>query len=140
MSTDVKDPPVQTAASLVSGILVDLQHLVEQQFQLTRMEIEREFQKRAAAAALFGLGLGVCFLGAVMTSLALAELLHWAASPAGTDPALLPLWTCYAVVAAVLFAVGGVLTLASRAKFKSTEKYHNPMTEILQEHAHGRHP
>ena len=56
MSTDVKDPPDQTAASLVSGILGDLQHLVEQQFRLTRREIEDEIRQRTTAAAVLVLG------------------------------------------------------------------------------------
>ena len=36
MSADIQDPPAQTAASLVSGILEDLQRLVQQQLLLTR--------------------------------------------------------------------------------------------------------
>lgn len=134
MSTEVEYPPEQTAASLVSGILGDLQHLVEQQFQLTRREIEEELRQRAAAAAVFGLGMGVCFLDAIVLCMTLAHLLHWMTSPAGTDPAALPLWGCYAVVAVVLAVSGGILALVGRARFRSVDKYQNPVTEILQEH------
>ena len=121
MSNDVKDPPDQTAASLVSGILGDLQHLVEQQFQLTRREIEDEIRQRAAAAAVFALGVTVVFLGAIVFCLGLAHLLHWATLPPGTDPAWLPLWACHAVVAAVLVVIGGFVVHVGRAKFRSID-------------------
>jgi hypothetical protein len=133
MSTEVEYPPEQSAASLVSGILGDLQHLVEQQFQLTRREIEEELRQRAAAAAVFGLGMVILSLDSIVLCLTLAHGLHWAASPPATDPAWLPLWGCYAVVAALLAAIGGTLAWVGRAKFKSIEPFHNPITEILQE-------
>ena len=131
MSTDVEVPPVQTAASLVSGILGDLQHLVEQQFQLTRREVEEELRQRAAAAAVFAVGMGVFFLDAIILCLTLAHLLHWMASPPGTDPAWFPLWACYAVVATVLIVIGGILTQVGRVRFSTINPYQNPATEIL---------
>ena len=134
MSTDLEDPPEQTAASLVSGILGDLQHLVEQQFQLTRREIEEELRQRAAAAAVFGVGVGFLFLDAIVLCLTLAHLLHWVASPPGTDPAWLPLWACHAVLAAVLTVGGGILALIGRARFRAIDPFQNPATEIMQEH------
>lgn len=133
MSTDIEYLPEQTAASLVSGILGDLQHLVEQQFQLTRREIEEELRLRTAAAALFGLGAGVLFLSASVVCLTLIHLLHWIASPSGADPAWLPLWACHAVVAAVLAASGGILAQVGLARFRSIKSFQNPVTEILQE-------
>ena len=131
MSTDVEVPPLQTAASLVSGILGDLQHLVEQQFQLTRREVEEELRQRAAAAAVFAVGMGVFFLDAIILCLTLAHLLHWMASPPGTDPAWFPLWACYAVVATVLIVIGGILTQVGRVRFSTINPYQNPATEIL---------
>jgi Putative Actinobacterial Holin-X, holin superfamily III len=129
MSTDLDDRSDQSAASLVSGILDDLQDLVEQQFQLTRREIEEEICQRAAA------GMGVLFLDAIVLSLTLVHLLHWVASPPGTDPAWLPLWACYAVLAAVLVVIGGVLMWVGRARFRSIDRAQNPVTEFLQENA-----
>ena len=135
MSTDVEYLPEQTTASLVNGILCDLQRLVEQQFELTRQEIEEGLRRRAAAAAVFGLGAGILFLAAVALCQTLAHLLHWTASPHGIDPASFPLWACHAVVAAVL-AVGGVTLLyVGRAKFRSLEPLQNSAIEILQEYS-----
>ena len=134
MSTEVQDPPEQTAAALLSGILGDLQHLVEQQFELTKREIEEELRMRAAAAMAFGLGLGVMFLDAIVLCAMLAHLIHWLASPTGTDPAAIPLWACYGAVAAVLVVIGGCLTLVGWARFRSATPIQNPMTEIMEEH------
>lgn len=135
MSSDVQAPTEQTAASLVGGILGDLQRLVEQQFELTRQEIEEEVRLRVAAAAIFSVGVGLFALGAVEFCLALAHLLHWATSAAGTDTAWLPLWGCHAVVAVVFVVLGGILAQVGRAKFMSVQSFHNPITEILQEHS-----
>lgn len=133
MLTDIEYPPEQTAASLVSGILGDLQHLVDQQFQLTRREIEVELRQRAEATAVIGLGVGFLFLAAISGCLSLSHLLHWVTSPIGTDPAWFPLWACHAVVAAVLGVIGVIFACVGRTKFKSIESFHNPLTQILQE-------
>jgi hypothetical protein len=126
--------PEQTAASLLIGILGDLQHLIEQQFQLTRREIEDEIRQRAIAAAVFVVGAAVLFLGAIVLCLGLARLLHWASLPWGADPARLPLWACLGIVAAALAVLGGSLVHLGRAKFRSAEPHHNPFVELFQEH------
>jgi putative superfamily III holin-X len=133
MSLDVKDPTDQTAAALVSGILGDLQDLVEEQFQLTRREIEDELRLRAAAGAIVALGMGVLFLDAIVLCTSLAHLLHWIASPPGTDPGWFPLWACHAVVAGGLAVLGGVLVFVGWARFRSVNPAQNPVTEIVQE-------
>jgi hypothetical protein len=130
-----KDRPEQTAASLLSGILGDLQHLVEQQFQLTRREIEDEIRQRAIAAAVCALGVTILFIGGIVFCFGVVHLLHFVALPGGTDPAWLPLWACHALVAAVLAVIGGLVTRVGRLKFRSTAAFHNPVTELLRERA-----
>ena len=134
MSPDLEEPPAQTAASLVSGIVGDLQRLVEQQFQLARREIEEGLRLRAAAATVFGLGVVVFFLDAIVLCLTLAHLLHWVTSPSGTDPARFPLWACHAVVAAVLAVIGVIFACVGRAKFRSINPLPGSATETLQEY------
>jgi len=134
MSTNViDDPGKQTTAALLGGIFVDLQHLVQQQFSLTRREITDELRQRAAAGAVIGSGVGIAFLGLFVLCLGLAHLLHWVASPSGADVAWLPLWACHALVALVLVTVGGILVQVGRARFNAVPSFHNPVTEILQE-------
>ncbi len=140
MSTALEDPIDQSAASLVSGILGDLQLLVEQQFQLTRQEIEEELRLWAAAAMVFALGMGAFLVAAIVLCLTAANLLHWAALPPGTDPAWLPLWACHATVAAAVAVIGGILVQRGRAKFKAIDVYRNPASEILEEHVQWTTP
>ncbi len=130
---DIENPPEQTTASLVSGIFSDLKHLVEQQFELTRQEIESGLRHRAKAAAVFGLGVGILVLAAAALCLTLSHLLHWVASPPGADPAWLPLWACHAVVAAMLAVSGVIVASIGRAKFKSVEPLTSSDTDLLQE-------
>lgn len=135
MSVGVKDPLEPSTTVLVTGILGDLQHLVEQQFRLTRREIEDEVRQRVVAAAVLGLGVGSLVLAAFVLCQTLVYFLHWMALPPGTDPARFPLWGCHAAVAAVLVVIGGILALVGRARFSAVKAFQNPVTELLQEHA-----
>lgn len=111
MGADLRDPQMKTVTALVTGVLGDLQLLVEQQFQLTRCEIEQELRQRAKACAILGAGIAGLFLSAMLLSLSAAHGLHWAASPANSDPARLPLWGCEILVA---IAVAGIAAFAVR--------------------------
>ena len=136
MSIDVEYPPEQTAASLVSGILNDLQRLVHQQFQLTRRELEVELRLRIAAAAVVALGVGVLCLAALLLCLTVSHFMHWLASSSGTDSASFPLWACYAVVATVLAVGGIILACVGRTKFRSIDSLQSLVTEEFQEISH----
>jgi hypothetical protein len=118
--------PEQTTVSLLGGILSDLQQLVAQQLRLTRREIEDEVRLRATAATVFALGLTSLFLAAIVLSLSLVHLMHWAASPPGADPAWLPLWACHATWGAVLTAAGAALVWAGQIRFRSPVVGQNP--------------
>lgn len=120
MSMDVEDPPAQTASALVTGILSDLQSLVEQQLLLTRRELEAELRQRAMAAAILAIALAVFFIDAIFVCLTLVHLLHWLSAVPGTDPASLPLWACHAVIAGTLFGVGGLLSVVGRNRLRTT--------------------
>ncbi len=133
MPTEFEPLREQTAATLVSGILSDLQHLVDQQFQLMRREIAEDLRRRAAVAAVFGLGVGVLLLDAIVICLTLVHLLHWWASPPGTDPAWLPLWGCHAVLAVLLAISGGILVQVGRARSRAFASYSSSETPNLQE-------
>jgi len=133
MSAEVQGPPEPSTLALVSGILVDLEHLVEQQLQLTRREIEEELRQSSVAVAIFGSGIGLFFLTTIQLCLAGVHLLHWMTSPAGTDPAQIPLWACHTIVAVLLAVVGGVLIQIARIRFRSVPPCQNPLSEILEE-------
>ena len=65
MSIRIDDPPQQSAATLVTGILDDLQSLVHEQFCLTVREVEMGFRRRAEAIAVIAVGAGLAIVGAV---------------------------------------------------------------------------
>jgi len=133
MATEVQNSSDQSLSTLVGGIVRDVQDLVKQQRELTRREIEDDLRKSSEAASLFGVGIGICFLGGLSLCWMLVHLIHWLSSPHGTDPALFPLWACFAVVGGVLAILGWEVTYAGRRKFQSINPLHNPATQALKE-------
>ncbi len=133
MSTGIDCPPEQTTASLLTGILGDLQQLVEQQLRLARREILDDLQQRGIAASILVLGVSVMFLDAIVACLAFAHLLHWVTSPAATDPASLPLWACYGVTVIILTLLACVLIQYGKTRFTAKNALQNKTIDIQQE-------
>lgn len=133
MATGLEHPTDQSATSLVSGILSDLQNLLEQQFLLIRREIERDLRRGLQAGSLLVAGAGVLFLGGFSFCLAAAELLYWMNVPAGTMPGTLPLWACHGIVAGVLLCAGAALCVGGRMKLKKIKPMESPAAEALKE-------
>jgi len=136
MTTEVQNhSETNSVAALVGGIVTDVQDLIKQQLQLTRKEIEADFRKTREAASVLALGAGIIFLGAFALCLMLAHLIHSLATPAGVapDPATIPLWGCYGLVAAVLLIVGGGLAFAGKKKFDSFNPLPDESAQVLKE-------
>jgi len=132
MAIDFKNSTDESTTSLVSGILDDMQTLVKQQMQLARKEVAEEVQKVAQAAIFFAASSAVLVYGAILLGLSLVFLVHWSSAPAGTDPARIPLWGCFAIVGGPLTLLGMVLAWLGWQKVKSIHPLHNPATEELQ--------
>jgi len=132
MATEVHNPPEQSFASLVSGIVNDGQDLIKQQLLLTRREIEIDLRKTQETALLWVVGMGVMFMGALPLCLMLSHLIHWLASPPGTDPAQLPLWVCHGLVGAVLVGIGFCLVQGGKKKLRNLHPL-DQTTEALKE-------
>jgi hypothetical protein len=111
-------PPERSVTTLVSGIIADAQHLIQQQLAMFRQEIRDDFRKSRDAALALAAGIGITLVGSVLLLLMLPLLLHWAAPE-------LPLWACFGIVGGVLTALGGVLVYAGVKKFESF----NPLSE-----------
>jgi len=118
MSIEIEEPQQQqTTASLLAGILTDVQVLIEQQIRLARKEIEEGVQRRLSAVRLLAAGGALCFLGSILESFAVTYLLFWLASTA-VDPAVrLPLWACHAIVGTTAIVIGIVLMRAGQNRF-----------------------
>jgi len=133
MATGYQNPTDQSATSLVTGIIDDLQALVKQQFLLARQEIKQDFRRATDGMLFMALSAGILFLGAIVFCFAVVYLLHWAGSPSDADPSRFPLWACHGVVGLVLLITGGIFAGVGLAKFKSIDPVNNPATEALKE-------
>lgn len=134
MPVDIEETPRPTASELVGGIVGDLRHLVDQQLHLTWLEIEEESHLLKAALGKVALGAGVASLGALAACLMLVHLLHWLTSPVNSDPAALPLWACYALVATMLLVSGIILLQIGRSQLDSMELRRITRAEPSPEH------
>jgi len=134
MATEVQNHSEQSMASLVGGIVGDVQDLIKQQLELTRTEIEADFRKTREAASFLAFGMGVFLFGCFAFCLMAAHLIHFLSTPAGfQDPATVPLWGCYGIVAAVLLVVGGGMAFAGKKKFDSFNPLPDESAQVLKE-------
>lgn len=117
----------------MSGILGDLQQLVDQQIRLTRHEVETQIRLAAVAGIWLGTGLAMLLSAVILLSFSAAYWLHWLASPPDVDAASLPLWACDAMVAVALAGVALIFVLIGRSKFDAMERAKRPPTKISQE-------
>jgi hypothetical protein len=118
--------PERSAATLVSGIIADAQHLIGQQLAMFRQEIEDELRKGVHAAVALAAGVGITMVGSAMVLLMLPLLLHW------TVPEL-PLWACLGIVGGVLAAVGGGFAFLGVRKIRSCSPLANEAVDALKE-------
>lgn len=119
MSVEVNDRPEQTVAVQVSEIVSDLQRLLEQEILLMRREVEHDLRCRAAAASWLVIGVWILAIDVMMLGICVVYLVHWLGAPAGSDPSQLPLWACYAIVTAVMAAIGAGLAQVGWSRLKS---------------------
>ncbi len=121
MSSVLQDHSEQSVTSLVGGIVSDFQNLLTQQIQLTRSEVVKDLRGAKAAASILAAGGAIAYIGAILISFSLAFMIHWLASPPGTDLAKLPLWACLALVGVPLVAIGGILIYMGGKKLDSVK-------------------
>jgi hypothetical protein len=137
MATEVQNHPEQSVTSLVGGIVNDVQDLIKQQIELTRKEIEADFRKTREAASLLFAGIGMALFGCFAFCLMVAHLIHQLTIRPDLqqwhDPAAIPLWGCYGIVAAVLLLGGGGLAFAGKKKFDSFNPLPDESAQVLKE-------
>jgi hypothetical protein len=133
MSHELQELPPQSAASLLDGILGDLQNLVQQQLALTRQEVVAELKQCASAGIAFGVASALTLVSGIEFAISAAHLLHWWAQPTPSVPETLPLWTCHAAIAGGLAFLGGMLWLAARSHFSCRQACVSPAPELQKE-------
>jgi hypothetical protein len=106
-------------ATLLTGIVDDVQDLVKLQLKLTRKEIEKDLRESLYASAFMGGGVVMLVLTALSLFFALAHLIHWLSVPHGVvaDVARIPLWGCYGITGAAFAAIGIILLVIGKKKF-----------------------
>jgi Putative Actinobacterial Holin-X, holin superfamily III len=126
-----------SATRLVSAILSDFQDLVRQQFALLKAECRADWRKSKDAGMFLWISIVPLGCSAVLGTFAFAQLLYWLTLPSGVaDPASLPLWACYAIVAVIQLAIGGVLFAVGWSKLHSVNPLHGESVQALEENIH----
>jgi hypothetical protein len=127
-----RDPSI---TSTVKGILDDALALVKQQLALVKAEIRDDIRNVVAGVLPIVYAVAPLLLGGLMLCFALVHALHWLSTPAGQslDPATLPLWACYALVAAFFLAIGGTLLGVGIYRLKSIRSLAEQSTKGLEE-------
>jgi uncharacterized membrane protein YidH (DUF202 family) len=134
MADDVGSRHTVSAGTLLTGFLGDLQLLFEQQFQLTRCEIEQEFRQRATAVGFLAAGAVTCSLSGLMMCLSAAHWLHFSLQKtAAADSTSLPLWACYGIVGVVIGFAAILLLWLGRRQIRRISVSENPAVEIWEE-------
>jgi hypothetical protein len=112
-------------ATLVGGIVSDLQTLIRQELQLARREVQQEFDKAK-------FGIGMLAAGAGLMALAIIPLLfmlvHLIAHFAG-----LPLWASFGIVGGGFALLGGLLIALGVAKVRQVHLVPPQTAETMRE-------
>jgi len=126
-------PDEASVTNLVRGIISDVGDLIRQEIRFARAEIKSDARTALRASVALALGAGVAGLGVVLVALMLVYLIYWLSLPAGTDPATIPLWGCYAIVAAVFLAVGGGMVFLGLKTFQKNNPLPDQTAQSIKE-------
>lgn len=133
MTTVLENHTEESVTSLVSGIVDDFRDLVKHEIHLAREEVTTDLRKTREAGILLGIGAFVLLLASVAFVLMLANLLHTATSPSGSDPASIPMWACYGIVALLLGSFGGLVAWLGQKKFASIHLVDKQLNHLAKE-------
>ena len=119
------DETTPSMASLLGGIVSDIQTLIRQEVALARSEIQREWDKAKTAAGAMAAGSAVLALGGILLCLAVVYVLN--------EVANLPLWASYLIVGGVLAVLGAVLFYTGRNKANQVNVIPPQTAETMRE-------
>lgn len=137
MANELDEPDKRSVECLVGGVLGDLQKLIEQQFQLSRRELEDEVRQMARWVAVLAIGFGFLFSSIILFSLAGANLLHRIVSSPAPASETIPLWGCQAIVGGLLSLIGLIVIRIGLSSYQAIEAMKNPLAELMQERHSG---
>lgn len=125
MVTETSNQSESGIATLVGGIINDLQKLITQQFAMLRLEILDEIRQFKTVAISLAVGVVATVAGALLLPFMLVYLL------AAYTP--IPLWGCYGVVAGTVVGIGLVLLFLGGRKASHLHIKPSQTTEALKE-------
>ena len=126
MIRELQTSPEPSVTGLVTGIVHDVQQLMQQQLALFKHEIKENLQRSKEAAVLMGLGIGIGSVGGLLLFFMLVYLLNWAFAG-------LALWVCYLIVGVLAAGIGGGLLFAAIRKLQSVSAVPEKSIEALKE-------
>jgi uncharacterized membrane protein YqjE len=112
-------------ASLLGGIVSDIQTLIRQEVKLAKAELQREWEKAKSAAGAMAVGSALLALGGILLCLTVVYVLH--------EVAGLPLWASYLIVGGVLAMLGAVLFYTGRNKASEVNVIPPQTAETMRE-------
>lgn len=87
----------------------------------------------------WAVGVGSLWLSAIPFIFMVVNLIHTLTSPAGSDPASLPIWACYGMVGAVLALIGFSVMSAGQKRFDTVSNLvDNQIRQVTKEASNGR--
>jgi putative superfamily III holin-X len=125
MASNLQSSSEPGTASLLSGILNDIQELFKQQMALFKTEVRSDFRKSLQATLLLVAGALVAFVGAILLCFTAVYGLQAAFA--------LPLWAGFAIVTALVLLIGGGLLFFGREKFRSFNPLPDESVAALKE-------
>lgn len=133
MAAEVHTAPDEGIVPLTRGIINDIGDLIRQEIHFARTEMKADLVKTKDAVVVLALGVGAIFPGLLLLPLMVVYLLHWLSSPAGADPASIPLWGCFGIVSAVFLGAGLILILVGVKKFQSFNPLPDQTAQTVKE-------
>jgi len=125
MAIDFRTDAEPSMTRLVSGIVSDVQDLLQQQLALFRHEVESDFKRSKQAALPLLLGVGIGLMGVALLGFMLVYLLNWATE--------LPVWGCFGLVGGGLAVVGVGLYQTGLKQFESFNPLPDESAQALKE-------
>ena len=125
-------PSEQSMTDVIAGIVADFQKLVSQQLALLRAELRSDWMKTKNALMPIVVGGILAMVGLVLFGFTVAHGLHWLLTPAGMDPARLPLWACFGIACLLFIGLGSVLVMVGANAFRTFSMVPTQSADALQ--------
>jgi hypothetical protein len=125
MTTPATGGSTPSLATLVGGIVSDLQTLIRQELQLARREVQAELNKAKFGFAFLAAGAGLLAPAVLSLLLMLDYLLK--------EYTTIPLWGCFGIVGGGFLLLGGLLIAAGVAKVRQLHLVPPQTAETMKE-------